>query len=101
MAGLLAAGHLRVAVPWGVDQQGGHRLARAERKQIKGLRAPWRAAGEGQPAPFSPEAFAVMLAQNGAAVEISRALTEANRAKDMVRGLDTSARKIGEFSRTM
>jgi hypothetical protein len=36
---------------------------------------------EGQPAPFSAEAFAVMLGQNGAAVEISRALTEANRAK--------------------
>jgi hypothetical protein len=36
---------------------------------------------EGQPAPFSADAFAVMLAQNGAAVEISRALTEANRAK--------------------
>lgn len=36
---------------------------------------------EGQPAPFSAEAFAVMLAQNGASVEISRALTEANRAK--------------------
>lgn len=36
---------------------------------------------EGQPAAFSAEAFAVMLQQNGAAVEISRALTEANRAK--------------------
>ena len=46
----------------------------------------WRGQGlvlddEGQPAPFSAEAFAVMLAQNGASVEISRALTEANRAK--------------------
>jgi hypothetical protein len=36
---------------------------------------------DGQPAPFSAEAFAVMLAQNGASVEISRALTDANRAK--------------------
>lgn len=36
---------------------------------------------QGEPADFSAEAFAVMLGQNGAAVEISRALTEANRAK--------------------
>lgn len=36
---------------------------------------------EGNPAPFGPDAFAAMLALPGAAVEISRAFNEANRAR--------------------
>lgn len=36
---------------------------------------------DGQPAPFNADAFAALLALPGAAVEISRAFNEANRAK--------------------